>query len=174
VRVGLYTIFCHLNAINRLHAHRTHRQRKHPRHRHTHAHDKTSKRTPPTSVTSKIVLLYVSHIIQLTPQQQSAEPETVPAPRRVHESIILLLPPPNLQCPYYRNTIARLLRNRRPPPPFVFHASWVHGNTIARLAQQTTPPRPYFCTPCTIGAWQYHRTTIAHQTTSPPFVCHVP
>jgi len=35
--------------INRLHAHRTHRQRKHPRHRHTHAHDKTSKRTPPTS-----------------------------------------------------------------------------------------------------------------------------
>ena len=35
--------------INRSHADRTHRQRKHPRHRHTHAHDKTPKRTPPTS-----------------------------------------------------------------------------------------------------------------------------
>jgi len=27
-------------------------------------------------------ILYISHIIQLTPQQQSAERETVPAPRR--------------------------------------------------------------------------------------------
>jgi len=29
--------------INRSHAHRTHRQRKHPRHRHTHAHNKEKK-----------------------------------------------------------------------------------------------------------------------------------
>ena len=35
--------------INSSHAHRPHRQRKHPRHQHTHAHDKTPKRTPPTS-----------------------------------------------------------------------------------------------------------------------------
>jgi len=46
-----FVVSCKLpcKTINRSHAHRTHRQRKHPRHWHTHAHDKTPKRTPPTS-----------------------------------------------------------------------------------------------------------------------------
>jgi len=38
------------------HTHTGHTDRKHPRHRHTHAHDKTPKRTPPTSTYQRLTV----------------------------------------------------------------------------------------------------------------------